>query len=494
MSIKTAPFGQNIADALHEIKNVLESNGGSTIYGFHVDSNESNPSSAVTYLKDAVGMTPAHMDFQNGRFDWGSWRDAFFLPRPCMLKSDGTVAYYLNEYDYTKKVDGTPSDIANADFDGNAMMEWGRDHKRIWYKIVPDDNDSTSYSVYIADHKADDDFNAWSFINKDNVMGEHFYTAIYSGSLIDGKLRSLSGKTLMANQNATNEIRYAKANSEYCNIQVWSDYQLVFFLLYLMGKSLDVQTVYGQGWTIGGSSSTAFTTGTTNDKGMFYGSTSTIQRIKVFGMEDIWGTLWNRCAGFMQTGGKAYYKLTEGTADGSSLSEYPLTAVAGMLEGGNVATSNNYIKKFRAVNGETIIVDEVGGSSSTYYCDHYYVNTGVVAFALLGGCSGYGASCGLCVYLSPAASVASWGIGAALSCKPLARQGELRTQRARGETSPLIDIYWDCGCAFALLGGYSGNGANCGLYVNLNNTASNANWNIGTAHSYPTWDNNRMHP
>ena len=111
MALKEAPFGQNIADALYEIKNVLLNNGGSTVYGFHVNSNESDPSACVTYLRDAVGMTPAKMDFTNGKFDWGSWRDAFFIPRPCMLRSDGTVAYYLNENNYALKEDGTASDI-----------------------------------------------------------------------------------------------------------------------------------------------------------------------------------------------------------------------------------------------------------------------------------------------------------------------------------------------------------------------------------------------
>lgn len=75
----------------------------SHIYGFHVNSNESDPSACVTYIMDAVGMTPAHMDYANSRFDYGSWKDAFFMPRPCMLKSNGQVDYYLNPYDFTKK-------------------------------------------------------------------------------------------------------------------------------------------------------------------------------------------------------------------------------------------------------------------------------------------------------------------------------------------------------------------------------------------------------
>ena len=37
-----------------------------------------------------------------------------------------------------------------------------------------------------------------------------------------------------------------------------------------------------------------------------------------------------------------------------------------------------------------------------------------------------------------------------------------------------------------LVGGNCNNGLNCGAYVNLNNTASNANWNIAPGHSYQT--------
>ena len=36
----------------------------------------------------------------------------------------------------------------------------------------------------------------------------------------------------------------------------------------------------------------------------------------------------------------------------------------------------------------------------------------------------------------------------------------------------------------ARLGGNSDNDGNCGFYCNLNNTASNTNWNIAAAQSY----------
>lgn len=83
------------------------------IYGFHIDSEESDPYACVTYLEDAVGMTPAHMNYATGEFDYGSWEDAFFMPKPCMLKYDGTVDYYLDPNDYSKKEDGTASDVTD---------------------------------------------------------------------------------------------------------------------------------------------------------------------------------------------------------------------------------------------------------------------------------------------------------------------------------------------------------------------------------------------
>ena len=38
--------------------------------------------------------------------------------------------------------------------------------------------------------------------------------------------------------------------------------------------------------------------------------------------------------------------------------------------------------------------------------------------------------------------------------------------------------------AVAIVGGNAGNGSKCGFYVNVNNAASNANWNIAPGNSY----------
>lgn len=64
----------------------------------------------------------AQMD--NNKCDWGQLEKRTIMPRPCMLKFDGKVDYYLNPDDYTLKEDGSPSDVSNTSYDGNAMMEF----------------------------------------------------------------------------------------------------------------------------------------------------------------------------------------------------------------------------------------------------------------------------------------------------------------------------------------------------------------------------------
>lgn len=57
------------------------------------------------------------------------------------------------------------------------------------------------------------------------------------------------------------------------------------------------------------------------------------------------------------------------------------------------------------------------GSSSTYLCDYFWLNTGIVAVPLVGGSCNDGLNCGASVSLHYSAGVASWGIAPGLSCK-----------------------------------------------------------------------------
>ena len=410
--------GARIASALEQLVNNRVR--GYKLYGFHLDNNESDPDAKITYLEDAVGAVTARMDYTNGVFDYGSWLNAFFMPRPCMVKYSGNVDYYLNTENYAQKLDGTPSDVANEAYDGNAMMEWGRDGKKIWMKIVPDE---TGASVYFSDIQVDSTFHAYAFYNKNNVLMDHFYTPIYNGYKdASGKMRSISGKAISNGLSGTAEITACTANGDGWYTETIVDRMLINMLLILISKSTSTQTVFGQGMTSGGESAMkAYITGSLNDKGMFYGYSSTDKAVKVFGMENYWGCQWRRHAGLIQKGGKAYYKLTRGTADGSTATDFNTDGTGYIEHSGALLGTSGQWQSTQAFDTNLMIPSGGGASDSTHMCDHYWVNTGATTYALLGGSSAAGSNCGaFYLDLDGVVSYAPWHGGCAPSLKPLA--------------------------------------------------------------------------
>ena len=302
------------------------------LYSFRI-----NGDSSVDYLDDAEGMDA--VTNSNGYVDLGEWADAFFMPKPCMLKYDGTVDYYLDSNDYTKKVDGTASDVSAANYEGNAMMEW----PLIWFKY--EYTDSTNL-FHVANYQVDDTYHCWCNIDSENNITPHFYTSIYDcGNLYsDGVLRSLSGRTTsnangFGNATMSNDAAYAVANNTTNAVEwyigVYSDKILIDALLVLLCKSKNIQNILGMGLSADNKSYLENkVTGSLNDKGLFYGSTSSSTApCKVFGMENYYGGYGQRIAGCLVTDytkentadtgiAKRYVKLTYGTADGSTINGY----------------------------------------------------------------------------------------------------------------------------------------------------------------------------
>ena len=409
------------------------------IYGFHVDSSVSNPSNAVSYHVQYDGKnvlnydySPAYMDFANDKWEWGNWsEDDFFMPRPCLIKQDYSDKIYLNPDNLTLDVDGNDvSAILTGSTDGyNAMMEWGKDGKKIWYKLVPDSGNASSYTVYISDVQADNDFVAWSFYDANDVLGEHFYTSIYNGSTVGSALRSLSGKTPNNTEAGATQITRAKANNKNSEayawyIDVYADRVLINLLLILVIKSLNSDVVGYGNYTGGTSASSLINTGLGNAKGMFYGKQAN-GVVKVFGMENWFANCWRRMAGLILNSGALKYKLTYGTADGSSAAGYREddNAPANYLTGNSIATnlSSSYIVAETAKTDGSLLPSGFSGANGTYYSDACWSTKGV-KYALVGGyCSG-GSACGaFALFLNDALSVSAWSFGAALSLKPLAQ-------------------------------------------------------------------------
>jgi len=389
---------------IQEIKDTISSGIKlkDVVYGFRIRV-EQDSSCSVSYLEDAIGATPAFMNFSNGCFNYGSWKKAFFMPRPCMLKFDGTVDYYLDPDDFEYRSDGvTPSDVANENYEGNAMIEWNK----IYYKIVPLEGRDGCADIFISDHKADNDYVCYSFIDNNGNEKDHFYTPIYNGTVINGKLRSLSAKTHTVNVAENVLCNYAEANGDGWSAETYVDRVLINCLLVLMGKSLNSQKIYGYGHYTGGSSASSnYKTGLLNRRGMFWGSTGNTG-VKVFGMENYYGEVWRPNLGVMNLKGKYYIKLH---------GPYNTTG-EGYTEAGNVPNASaSYITKMNFDNNLMLPI-AVGGSENTYYADGMWSNNSQDDMLFSGGSSGVGLVVGAFTFtVADVASISIWAYGASCS-------------------------------------------------------------------------------
>ena len=397
------------------------------LYGFKLDQNESDPASMITYLSDCDNKyyESAKMNYTTDTFDYGDWGDVWFIKnlKPCMLKYDGTVDYELDKNDYTKKTDGTDSDVANDSYGGNAMVGI----PKVYWKIV--DNGNNTANVYICDKKIDTNFHCWAHIDNNGAEIPYCYLPAYEGSVVNNVLRSLSGKKPMTGQTAPTEITYAKANNIGSNV-IWNtgltnDWILINLLLLLIGKSSNSQTTFGSGNNNSYSSSTntgILNTGTMNDKGLFYGKNDNVSGVKVFGIENFYGNIWKRIGGWINDNGTQKIKLTYGQSDGSTVDDYNTTGSGYISISGSTpsGTSGGYISKM-IVSNNCLIPTVASGSATTYYCDGLWFNNSQVNYAVVCGNSSGTSSVGaLSSYLSSPSSDAYWYFGAALSCKPLA--------------------------------------------------------------------------
>ena len=395
------------------------------LFGFKIDQNESDPASMITYIEDNKDFASAYMDYTSGTFNYGDWEDKWFIRdlKPCMLKYDGTVDYELDKNDYTKKLDGTDSDVANDSYEGNAMVGF----PKVYWKIA--DNGDNTANVYISDKKVDSDFVCWSHIDNNGNEIDYCYMPIYNGSLVNNKLRSLSGKTPIYNQTAQSEINYAKANNLTDDViwytEVYSDRVLVNLLLMLIGRSANTQKTFGNGHYTGGSSASHnyIVSGNLNTKGLFYGTNGSSVGVKVFGMEHWWGNVWKRIAGWINDKGTQKVKLTYGQSDGSTADGYNTdgTGYISIVNSTPSGTSGGYVHKMIFSNlGMVTLLSS--GSATTYYCDGQWFNNSQVDYALVGGSSGERFGVGaFAAYLMHVNSLADWSFSASISCKPLAQ-------------------------------------------------------------------------
>ena len=143
------------------------------------------------------------------------------------------------------------------------------------------------------------------------------------------------------------------------------------------------------------------------------GTHATLMANRYRGIENPFGHIWKYTDGanIQVTTGDSGLSILWTTDDPSNFSD---TSYTGYNKKGNICRTNGYAKKMLLGDDGDIVATEIGGSSSTYWCDYYYTNTSAnrMQVVLVGGAASNGSNSGLaCEYteLAPPSTTAHFG-------------------------------------------------------------------------------------
>lgn len=126
------------------------------------------------------------------------------------------------------------------------------------------------------------------------------------------------------------------------------------------------------------------------------GTHATLMANRYRGIENPFGHIWKYTDGanIQVTTGDAGLSILWTTDDPSNFGD---TSYTGYDKKGNICRTNGYAKKMLLGEDGDIVPTEVGGSSSTYWCDYYYTYTSAnrMQVVLVGGGAGNGSYAGL---------------------------------------------------------------------------------------------------
>ena len=164
-------------------------------------------------------------------------------------------------------------------------------------------------------------------------------------------------------------------------------------------KNLDSQTAVGRGYVDGNSA--AIATGNTNSKGMDWGETTGTYQMKLFGLEDFWGNVFEFIDGIYSDASRNICTATDGFNDTGS-------GYTNQGSSGFASDTSGYMTKVQGTSEMGFVLKANNGSETTYYCDYASVYASRLAY--FGGYWSNGSYAGafrLYVTLSTSNSIAS---------------------------------------------------------------------------------------
>lgn len=229
---------------------------------------------ALTYVFDAVGMTSATLSTSG--FSWGSWENTLlgksFYPAVTTDRNLVTsIDYKLDPNDYTKKTDGTASNITSPSGNVVSVFEGG------WISIYNQTDNGTTYTYVVwSNVQYDSSYVAFHRLQAGNVLHKGFTVGCYLGS--NNSLtatRSLSGSSIY---NYTNNPS-TNINTNNSTVMTYYQLQYIHYLSMIMFRTIDIHDFsYRSG-----------AQGSQNTNGLFHITVNQNNQndVKIFGIENL---------------------------------------------------------------------------------------------------------------------------------------------------------------------------------------------------------------
>lgn len=255
------------------------------IYGFIEHMDVLSPTARIEYIGQNKDFTPISLNKDTGAMTLNSWADfpIIVANKPWMVRADGTPDYRLDENDYTKKEDGTASDVSNTSYNGGAFSWLARIYKQ---EYMLGNDRVVKFSM-----RERDGFEPVGFKDPSNNVLEGVWIPMFYGSILGAdtstpKMVSLAGLQPCYN-NTTDKEHTAIANfSSRAAFLGGGIVQTITDLLIMFAKSTNSQEAYGYGNSSGYDASLAPTNGVKQNAvvggGQFYGTKDAKSLNKIF--------------------------------------------------------------------------------------------------------------------------------------------------------------------------------------------------------------------
>ena len=407
-------------ETLDKVYNILNTE---PVYGFIEHNAILSPSGGrIEYIGANKDYEPITVTMGGG-YSLKSWTDFPLLKanKPYMVHADGTPDYRLKEDDYTKKEDGTASDIASTSYNGGAFSWLMKIYKKEY--MAGDDR-----YVLFRFEKADG-FEPVGFLDPDNKELEGVWLPMFYGSIVSEKMRSTSGlqpdhsKTTDAQKNAIDAFG---GRAKFLGGPI---VETIIDLLIMFAKTTELQTAYGCGNMSGYDASQTPTMGVKQNNvvggGQFYGTSGGKSLNKIFHSIVL--------SSYQQWMRDPYEIVVNGRVRVSKNYAYDITGASYADTGINVTAnrewdsnhnSSGYPSYYKTVPGYGAVpaLDMNGGSTATGGCDILYIKDPAQTFTAValrfGTCTDGRAGGPRARTWGDTAASAGWNVGAAILLLP----------------------------------------------------------------------------